>query len=187
MDAEAQESFREFVANRSSALLKTAVLLSGGDRHAGEDLLRNALIKAAGRWHRIDEPEAYVRQVLYRQQIGRWRLKWRGRELGVAEPPDVGADEEASAAAELRPLMRGPGSTRRTTGGRSSPSRPARAPRPSWNGSRPRGGSASSTWRRAASTGGSPSTTGSAASPSRATGGGSSPPPTASTPTSWCG
>ncbi|PWJ01998.1 SigE family RNA polymerase sigma factor, partial [Streptomyces sp. NWU49] len=37
MDAQAQESFREFVANRSSALLKTAVLLSGGDRHAGED------------------------------------------------------------------------------------------------------------------------------------------------------
>ncbi|MER5991155.1 MULTISPECIES: SigE family RNA polymerase sigma factor [Streptomyces] len=107
MDAQAQESFREFVANRSSALLKTAVLLSGGDRHAGEDLLQNALIKAAGRWHRIDEPEAYVRQVLYRQQIGRWRLKWRGRELSVAEPPDVGADEEASAAAELRLLMRG--------------------------------------------------------------------------------
>ncbi|CAL9421116.1 SigE family RNA polymerase sigma factor [Streptomyces griseomycini] len=107
MDVEAQESFREFVANRSSALLKTAVLLSGGDRHAGEDLLQNALIKAAGRWHRIDEPEAYVRQVLYRQQISRWRLKWRARELSVAEPPDVGADGEAAATAELRLLMRG--------------------------------------------------------------------------------
>ena len=34
MDAEAQDRFREFVENRSSALLKTAVLLSGGDRHA---------------------------------------------------------------------------------------------------------------------------------------------------------
>ncbi|MFD1311547.1 SigE family RNA polymerase sigma factor, partial [Streptomyces kaempferi] len=40
MDAEAQENFREFVANRSSALLRTAVLLSGGDRHAAEDLLQ---------------------------------------------------------------------------------------------------------------------------------------------------
>jgi DNA-directed RNA polymerase specialized sigma24 family protein len=67
MDAEAQENCREFVANRSSTLLKTAVLLSGGDRYAAEDLLQNALLKAAGRWHRIDEPEAYVRQVLYRQ------------------------------------------------------------------------------------------------------------------------
>ncbi|MFF5312235.1 SigE family RNA polymerase sigma factor [Streptomyces massasporeus] len=108
MDAEAQESFREFVANRSSALLKTAVLLSGGDRHAGEDLLQNALIKAAGRWHRIDEPEAYVRQVLYRQQVSRWRLKWPRRELSVAEPPETGtAPDDSSGAAELRLVMRG--------------------------------------------------------------------------------
>lgn len=107
MDAEAQDSFREFVENRSSALLKTAVLLSGGDRHTAEDLLQNALIKAAGRWHRIDEPEAYVRQILYRQQISRWRLKWPRRELSVAEPPDTGANPDASAAAELRLVMRG--------------------------------------------------------------------------------
>ncbi|MFJ3227416.1 SigE family RNA polymerase sigma factor [Streptomyces sp. NPDC086783] len=107
MDAEGQERFREFVANRSSALLKTAVLLSGGDRHAAEDLLQNALIKAAGRWHRIDEPEAYVRQILYRQQTSRWRLKWPRRELSVAEPPEGTADADTSAAADLRLLMRG--------------------------------------------------------------------------------
>ncbi|WDV50830.1 SigE family RNA polymerase sigma factor [Streptomyces coeruleorubidus] len=107
MDAEVQESFREFVANRSSALLKTAVLLSGGDRHAGEDLLQNALIKAAGRWHRIDEPEAYVRQILYRQQVSRWQLKWPRRELSVAEPPETGTAPDASGAAELRLVMRG--------------------------------------------------------------------------------
>ncbi|MET7475828.1 SigE family RNA polymerase sigma factor [Streptomyces sp. NPDC005648] len=107
MDAEAQDRFREFVEHRSSALLKTAVLLSGGDRHAAEDLLQNALIKAAGRWQRIEEPEAYVRQVLYRQQISRWRLKWRRRELTVAEPPDTGAGTDASSDADLRLLMRG--------------------------------------------------------------------------------
>ncbi len=107
MDAEAQASFREFVENRSSALLKTAVLLAGGDRHAAEDLLQNALIKTADRWHRIEEPEAYVRQVLYRQQISRWRLKWRRRELTVAEPPETGADPDTASAAELRLLMRG--------------------------------------------------------------------------------
>ncbi|MFE9024170.1 SigE family RNA polymerase sigma factor [Streptomyces sp. NPDC007808] len=107
MDAEAQDSFREFVENRSSALLKTAVLLTGGDRHAAEDLLQNALIKAAGRWQRVDEPEAYVRQILYRQQISRWRLKWRRRELTVAEPPETGAGADSASAAELRLLMRG--------------------------------------------------------------------------------
>ncbi|SBT90629.1 RNA polymerase sigma-70 factor, sigma-E family [Streptomyces sp. DI166] len=106
MDGEAQERFREFVESRSSALLRTAVLLSGGDRHAAEDLLQNALIKVAGRWNRIDEPEAYVRQILYRQQVSRWRLKWRRREVTVAEPPDTGATADDSAA-ELRLVIRG--------------------------------------------------------------------------------
>ncbi|MEU9962190.1 SigE family RNA polymerase sigma factor [Streptomyces sp. NPDC050982] len=110
MDAQGHERFREFVENRSSALLKTAVLLSGGDRHAAEDLLQNALVKAAGRWQRIDEPEAYVRQILYRQQVSRWRLKWRRRELTVAEPPEgTGgtAAADAASAVDLRIVMRG--------------------------------------------------------------------------------
>ncbi|AWW42710.1 RNA polymerase sigma factor [Streptomyces sp. AS58] len=106
MDADAQEDFRRFVANRSSALLRTAVLLSGGDRHAAEDLLQNALIKAAGRWHRIEEPEAYVRQVLYRQQISRWRLKWPRRELSVADPPEPAAGRDTTSSAELRLVLR---------------------------------------------------------------------------------
>ncbi|MET8399343.1 SigE family RNA polymerase sigma factor [Streptomyces sp900116325] len=110
MDAEGHENFREFVENRSTALLKTAVLLNGGDRHAAEDLLQNALIKAAGRWHRIDEPEAYVRQILYRQQVNRWRLKWLRRELSVPEPLENPAAHHAvddgPGAADLRIVMR---------------------------------------------------------------------------------
>ncbi|KPI12921.1 RNA polymerase, sigma-24 subunit, RpoE, ECF subfamily [Actinobacteria bacterium OK074] len=112
MDAEAQDSFREFVQNRSSALLRTAVLLSGGDRYAAEDLLQNTLVRAAGRWHRIEDPEAYVRQILYRQQVSRWRLKWPRRELPVAEPPEPGGGlhptpPDPTSAAELRLVLRG--------------------------------------------------------------------------------
>jgi RNA polymerase sigma-70 factor (sigma-E family) len=110
MTAEGLESFRDFVDSRSSALLKTAVLLCGGDQHAGEDLLQNALVKTAGRWQKIDEPEAYVRQVLYRQQVSRWRLKWPRREVSVAEPPEPAGSAEpgadTAAAAELRLVMR---------------------------------------------------------------------------------
>ncbi|WP_255949299.1 SigE family RNA polymerase sigma factor [Streptomyces odontomachi] len=107
MDAEDQQGFQKFVAGRSTALLRTAVLLSGGDRHAAEDLLQNALIKAARQWHRIDEPEAYVRQILYRQQVSIWRLKWPRREISVAEPPEVSTPGDGPAVTELRLLMRG--------------------------------------------------------------------------------
>lgn len=105
--AKSADGFREFVASRSSALLKTAVLLSGGDRHAGEDLLQNALIKVAGRWHRVEDPEAYVRQVLYRQQVSRWRLKWPRREVSYGEVPEgAGPGDGGASAAELRVVMR---------------------------------------------------------------------------------
>lgn len=105
MDAESQDRFREFVAGRSATLLRTAVLLTGGDRHAAEDLLQNALVKAVGRWNRIEDPEAYVRRILYRQQVSRWRLKWPRREVAVAEPPER-ADGDTASGAELRVVMR---------------------------------------------------------------------------------
>lgn len=106
MDAEGEKHFREFVETRSPELLKLAVLLSGGDRHAAEDLLQSALIKVAARWHRIEDPEPYVRRVLYRQQIGRWRLRWRQREVTVAAPPERHGTGDGSGGAELRILMR---------------------------------------------------------------------------------
>jgi len=45
----------------------------------------------------------FVEAVLYRQQISRWRLKWRRRELTVAEPPDTGAGRDGAV------LWLGPG------------------------------------------------------------------------------
>lgn len=105
MNADEEKEFREFVANRSSSLLRLAVLLSGGDRHAAEDLLQSALLKVADHWRRIEEPEAYVRQVLYRQQVSRWRLRRREREVTVAAPPK-GAAADRCGAADLRIVMR---------------------------------------------------------------------------------
>ncbi|GAB2595666.1 SigE family RNA polymerase sigma factor [Streptomyces capparidis] len=106
MNTEDQQSFREFVSARSPALLRLAVLLAGGDVHAGEDLLQTALMKAAGRWHRVEDPEAYVRQVLYRQQISRWRLRRPHREAPVAEPPERPAAADGPGAVDTRLLVR---------------------------------------------------------------------------------
>lgn len=59
MKASSHDEFREFVAMRSTALLRLAVLITGGDRHAAEDLLQIALMKAYGRWGSIEQTEAY--------------------------------------------------------------------------------------------------------------------------------
>ncbi|MEU5950951.1 SigE family RNA polymerase sigma factor [Streptomyces sp. NPDC047525] len=101
MEASSHDEFREFVAMRSTALLRLAVLLTGGDRHAAEDLLQIALMKAYGRWARIEQPEAYVRQILYRQQVNRWRLRGHRAETTVPVLPES-AREGAESESELR-------------------------------------------------------------------------------------
>ncbi|WP_105971732.1 SigE family RNA polymerase sigma factor [Streptomyces geranii] len=102
MKASNHDGFREFVAMRSTALLRLAVLLTGGDRHAAEDLLQIALMKAYGRWAHIEQHEAYVRQVMYRQQVNRWRLRRHSAETTVPVLPESGTDADAGADTELR-------------------------------------------------------------------------------------
>ncbi|WP_317440706.1 SigE family RNA polymerase sigma factor [Streptomyces collinus] len=102
MEASSHDEFREFVAMRSTALLRLAVLLTGGDRHAAEDLLQTALMKAYGRWTRIEQPEAYVRQILYRQQVSRWRLRRHHAETTVGVLPESAGPAGAGAEPELR-------------------------------------------------------------------------------------
>jgi RNA polymerase sigma-70 factor (sigma-E family) len=85
-------AFEEFVATRWGPLSRTAYLLTG-HLHDAEDLLQTALAKAAPRWDRIDDHEAYVRRVLYTQAISHWR--WRRR-----RPPEVLTDDIPHAAAK---------------------------------------------------------------------------------------
>jgi RNA polymerase sigma-70 factor (sigma-E family) len=94
------EGFAEFVHARGRALARTAYLLTGDHQHA-EDLLQAALAKAAMRWPSLmaGSPEAYIRRILYTQQVSLWRRR-RPRELLSATPPDpVGAPDPADAAA----------------------------------------------------------------------------------------
>ena len=83
-----RDDFEAFVASRYVALLRTAYLLTG-DHHDAEDLLQQALVKAVGAWGRITgDPEPYVRTILVRQNISRWRRR-RWRELSTDTPGDV--------------------------------------------------------------------------------------------------
>lgn len=82
------EQFTEFVATRYPALLRTARLLVA-DAHAAEDLVQESLARCVPAWSRIEgNPEAYVRTVMVRQNISRWRRR-RVDESSVASVPEV--------------------------------------------------------------------------------------------------
>ncbi len=88
-----RDDFEAFVTARYGALLRTAYLLTG-DHHDAEDLLQQSLIKAVGAWGRLEgDPEPYVRTILVRQNVSRWRRR-RWRELSTGTPPDVISREE---------------------------------------------------------------------------------------------
>lgn len=106
MNSQGHAEFSKFVELRSTALLRFAVLLTGGDQHAAEDLLQIALMKSYGRWRRIDEPEAYVRKVMYRQQISRWRLRMPRAETTVATPPEASGTADSMRPADERLVVR---------------------------------------------------------------------------------
>lgn len=89
MDSSAEHDFTAFVAGRRHMLLRAAYALTG-DQHAAEDLVQNALTKAAGKWTRIrEEPEHYVRVVIYREFVSSWRYRRRRPESIVATVPDA--------------------------------------------------------------------------------------------------
>ncbi|MCO6007287.1 SigE family RNA polymerase sigma factor [Actinoallomurus purpureus] len=105
MDDAAERHFQEFVVARSPALMRLAYLLTGGDQQSAEDLLQIALAKTASRWRAVDDPDGYVRRVMYHQQVSWWRLKWRRRETQVALPPEEARDDD-TAAVDLRVTVR---------------------------------------------------------------------------------
>lgn len=97
-----RDGFEEFVAARTPALLRTAYLLTGSHADA-EDLVQVALIKAVPHWRRIaDHPEPYVRKILARESVSRWRAR-RWREVHTDRVPETAGSD---AASEDRVLLR---------------------------------------------------------------------------------
>ena len=77
MAPEDEDAFEAFVAARSADLLRTATLLTRDRGHA-EDLLQTALVKTYRRWGRITgDPYPYVRRILVRENVSRWRRRKR--------------------------------------------------------------------------------------------------------------
>ncbi|MEV6814511.1 SigE family RNA polymerase sigma factor [Micromonospora sp. NPDC051296] len=90
MDGAAEREFREYVAARQGALFRSALLLTG-HRQDAEDLLQTALAKLATRWTSLrgsGSPDAYLRKILYHQQVSLWRRMRHRRERAYAELPE---------------------------------------------------------------------------------------------------
>ncbi|MEV4507903.1 SigE family RNA polymerase sigma factor [Dactylosporangium sp. NPDC049525] len=88
-------SYVAFVEVAWQRHLRLAILLTG-DRHRGEDLLQDCLVRIYERWRRLaraDDPHAYLRRMLANGNVSLWRRL--RRERLVADPPDLAADRTA--------------------------------------------------------------------------------------------
>ncbi len=89
--------FGEYVAARQAGLLRTAYLLTG-HRQDAEDLVQATLVKVVPHWRRLHgDPDGYVRTVMVRESVSRWRRR-RWREVVGATAPEPVADLPSSDA-----------------------------------------------------------------------------------------
>src|SRR5262245_55601921 len=100
------EDFASFVRARTSALLRTAFLLTG-DQHLAEDLVQSALTRTHRAWSRLhesDHAEAYTRRAMYHLQVSWWRRNRVSESLPgeMPEPRQSGrVDEQDRVAIRL--------------------------------------------------------------------------------------
>ncbi|MFI6506540.1 SigE family RNA polymerase sigma factor [Streptosporangium sp. NPDC050855] len=94
MTEEDEAAFDEFLAARSTALLRTAILVCGASPHDAEDLVQNALEKVYRHWSRIrhDNPESYARRVVVNAAINVSRRRRVIQEITFARPPETAVD-----------------------------------------------------------------------------------------------
>ena len=101
MHAEGRSTFEEWARARQQHLVRSAYLLTS-DYQRAEDLVQEALVKAAMRWDQLRDgnPDAWVRTVVYREHVSWWRR--RRREVLVEAVPEGAAyDEPVLADADL--------------------------------------------------------------------------------------
>ncbi len=85
-DRQAHDEFVSWVQGRQHRLLRSTYLLTG-DVSRAEDLVQDALIKVAKHWEKLrnGNPDAYVRTILYRDNVSWWRSR---REYPTSSPRD---------------------------------------------------------------------------------------------------
>lgn len=115
--------FSDFVGACRVSLLRTACMLTAGDRFLAEDVVQTALARVYVAWPRIRErtsTEAYTRRAIVSAFLDETRRPWWRREKATEEVPDTAMSGDAfgdidgqldggavrRALAELPPRMR---------------------------------------------------------------------------------
>lgn len=90
MRPEGRASFEAWARARQQTLVRSAYLLTG-DFQRAEDLVQEALIRAASRWDQLRDgnPDAWVRTVIYRENVSWWRRTRRENLVDVVDDRSV--------------------------------------------------------------------------------------------------
>jgi RNA polymerase sigma-70 factor (sigma-E family) len=107
------EEFEQYVFARRAELLRTATLLTAGDRHLAEDLVQSTLTRLYVAWpafQRARNPGGYARRALVNALVDERRRPWRREEALQADLPELPVSEPADAGDEgerLNQALRG--------------------------------------------------------------------------------
>jgi RNA polymerase sigma-70 factor (sigma-E family) len=116
MGSRRDEEFRAYVTERRSTLLRTATLLTAGDRHLAEDLVQQTLVAMYVAWPRIRRsagPDGYAYRTLCnaltdQRRRGFWRRERATDDLPEPEPvPDLPMEERDAVRRALAALPAG--------------------------------------------------------------------------------
>lgn len=104
MRASGRESFEAWATARQQTLVRNAYLMTG-DFQRAEDLVQEALIRAAERWDVLQtgNPDAWVRTVVYRQHVSWWRRT--RHESTVERVPEAAAYQDGEVGVLLRAAL----------------------------------------------------------------------------------
>jgi len=108
-DSGTEDAFEEFVRGRSTHLFRLALVLTGWNEAAAQDLLQIALERAYRRRRllfRHGSAEPYVRRVLVNAAIDRRRLLRRRREQPLEAAAGLAVDDRTGQVADRDLLLR---------------------------------------------------------------------------------
>lgn len=95
------EEFRTYVVEHRPDLVRTATLLTAGDRHLAEDVVQSALTRLYLAWPlftKAANPGGYARRTLVNALTDEYRRPWRRRERAQPTLPEAPSDVQAEAS-----------------------------------------------------------------------------------------